>query len=133
MMSIFFVVFSFALSFVAAVVPFGARPGQPEFWLTPLLYGIPLILLAWPLYVRLLRRAEIRPLLKPILGASFFPIPAVMLQGLHWALNGELIGSPIRFFGGLYLAFLVWYVLFGIALGALFAIAQLKMNRSFVA
>ena len=46
-----------------------------------------------------------------------------MLQGLHWALNGEFVANPIRFFNGIYLMFLIWYVAFGAVLGGLFAIA----------
>lgn len=130
MMSLIFVILAFAVSFVVALVPFGARPTRPEFWLMPLLYGMPLILLAWPVYVRLLARAGIRPLLKPVWGATLFPIPAILLPAVHWALDGELVVNPIRFYDGIYLAFLIWYILFGVSLGALFAIAQLRTNRS---
>jgi hypothetical protein len=56
-------------------------------------------------------------------GSDPFPLPAVMLQGLHWALNGEFVANPIRFFNGIYLMFLIWYVAFGAVLGGLFAIA----------
>jgi hypothetical protein len=124
-----FVVLSFALSFVVALAPFGARPWRPEFWPVSLLYGMPLIVLAWPIYARLLRRPRIPPLLKPVPGATLFPLPAMLLPFVHWALDGELVVNPIRFYSGLYMVFLIWYVLFGIALGALFAVGERRFSR----
>jgi len=94
------------------------------------LYGLPLILLVWPLYLRLLLQPRILPSLKPVLGAALSPIPLALLQVGHWAMYGDLIVNPIRFFGGFYFVCLVWYILFGFALGALLAFEQWSARRA---
>ena len=124
-----YLIVAFSLTFVAAITPSGGRPSQPEFWVMLALYGLPLILLAWPLYVRLLRQSRIPPPLKPVLGAGLFPIPAALLQVGHWMVYGDLIVNPIRFVGGFYFVFLVWYMLFGFALGALLGFEQWSTRR----
>ena len=124
------VVVVFLFTFAAAIVPFGGRPSQPEFWVMLAFYGSPLILLAWPLYVKLLMQPRIHSPLKPVLGAGLAPIPLALLQLGHWAVYGDLVVNPIRFFRGFYFVCLVWYILFGFALGALIAFGERSARRS---
>ena len=108
----------------------GVRPTQPEYWVAPALYGMPLLLLSWPLYYKLLSRTGMRPFLKPVIGAALFPIPGVLLHVGHWAFTGESVASPLHFFDGYYLLFFIWYALFGFSLGSLLAIVQLRRERT---
>jgi hypothetical protein len=118
-----------SLSFVIAVVPFGLLPSKLEFWFVLGVFGIPLVITSWPVYVRLLKRETIPFLLKPVMGACLFPIPAAMLQLGYGVVNGDVVVNPIRFFWSFYFFVPIWYILFGCALGMLLAFDQWSTRR----
>lgn len=106
-------------TFLLVPVPFyGFSPRQPEFWLTPLLYGAPLLLLAWPLYLSAFRRVptQYRWAL-PVVGFCFAVAPCLLMQFVDSAVNDRPFVSPLAYFGGYYLAMAFWYALFGAFLG----------------
>lgn len=114
---------AFLGSFALTATALGITPSPLAFWALPFLYGWSLLCLAWPLYVRTLTRPGVGRWTKPLVGAALFPIPSLILQLQHWAINGELVLNPLRFFGDVYIVFLIWYVLFGAVLGAAFALS----------
>jgi hypothetical protein len=84
------------LSFVVVWVPSGMKPNMPEFWVTPWLYGWPLVLLAWPLYLTLFKRVPNAAWWKlAVLGLVLSLVPFWLL-----AIAGNLIrgASPLGVF-----------------------------------
>lgn len=108
------------LSFAIVWVPRGMAPSMPEFWLTPWLYGAPLIVLAWPLYLNLFKRLHRRPWWLPaIVGFLLSPVPFYLLIVAMLVMNTQLpTAYPLSYYRPWNSIFTVWYAVFG----ALFSI-----------
>src|SRR5918998_5014851 len=70
MINAIIVLLSFYLSWAIAMMPHGMRITMPEFWVGSLVYGAPLLLLAWPLYF---------PIFKRLRSAPWWTLPPIAL------------------------------------------------------
>lgn len=109
------------VSFTAAWVPWGMKPSMPEFWLTPWLYGAPLLILAWPLYLTLFRRVPNATWWKlAAVGFLLSPLPFFLLTIGNNVIKGNsaLAGFSLSYFVPWANVYVQWYSLFGILFGA---------------
>lgn len=120
------VVLSLWISFAAVLTPRGMSPGMPEFWVTPWLYGLPVLVLAWPVYLPLFRRLRERSKwIPPLVGVALSPIPFFLLIFGSDALRGELLAShPRSYYLPWRSVFTIWYAVFGILLGGWVALTK---------
>lgn len=114
------VLLSLWASYVAVMVPRGMSPSMPEFWLTPWLYGAPVLLLAWPVYFQVFKRL---PRLSwwqlGLIGAALSPLAFATLIIGDAVLRGSLPDQarPASFYVPWNSIFTYWYALFGLLLG----------------
>lgn len=121
------VVLSLLVSFAVVWVPRGASPTMPEFWVTPVLYGLPVLCLAWPLYFQLFKRLRKRPWWQlAIVGALLSPLAFATLLIGEGVLKGSLLPSerPWSYYVPWNSVFTYWYAIFGLLLGAYFGIVN---------
>ena len=113
------VVLCLLVSFAVVMAPRGMSPMTPEFWVTPWLYGLPVLFLSWPVYLALFRRLRARNRwILPILGFALSPIPFFLLIFGSDALRGELLAShPRSYYLPWRSVFTIWYAVFGVLLG----------------
>jgi hypothetical protein len=107
------------LSFAMVWMPRGMAPSMPEFWLTSWLYGAPLIVLAWPLYLTLFRRLRRQPWwMLAIVGFVLSPIPFYLLIVATAMIQRRL---PTGYSSSYYVpwnsVFTTWYAVFGVLFG----------------
>jgi hypothetical protein len=106
---------SFAGSMLILARGWRGSPIQPEFWALAFGLGWPVLLLAWPVYLQLFKRANGPVWWKlPIIGSLLFPIPILLVMAADWAINSRLPGAE-DIGADIWLA--VWYALFGCLFG----------------
>ena len=109
------------VSFAAAWAPWGMEPSMPEFWLTPWLYGAPLLILACPLYLTIFRRVRKATWWKlAAVGFLLSPVPFCLLAIGNNVIKGNspLAGFSLSYFVPWSNIYAHWYGLFGVLFGA---------------
>lgn len=119
------VVVSLWISFMLVWTPFGMRVTMPEFWATPWLYGIPLLLLAWPLYFPVFRRIR-QGWALPIVGALLALFPHLILV-LVDVVSGQSRSISLSKYLPWHSVFGLWYAAFGVVLGAWVGLTRNRM------
>lgn len=112
-------------SYAAIMMPRGMSVSMPEFWLTPLLYGAPLLLLAWPVYLQVFKRLPKCSWWQlALIGALLSPLPFAVLIIGDALLRGSLpdAARPLSFYFPWRSVFTYWYALFGALIGAYFGL-----------
>lgn len=96
MKNMFGVLLALWVSFIVVMIPRGMRPAIPEFWLTPWLYGAPVLVLGWPMYLQIFKRLPQAAWWKlSIIGLLLCPIPFFLLIVGSSAIRGEFpVGRP---------------------------------------
>jgi hypothetical protein len=127
------VLLSLLVSYGAVMMPRGISPRMPEFWLTPWLYGLPVLVLAWPVYFQVFKRL---PRLSwwqlGLVGAALSPLAFAMLIIGDALFRGALPDQarPVSFYLPWNSVFTYWYALFGFLLGGYVGLGRRLFQRS---
>ena len=114
------VVVSLLVSYLVVIVPRGMSPAMPEFWVMPILYGAPVLLLAWPIYLQVFKRLRRWSWWQlGLIGAALSPLPFAVLLVVSGMLSGTLFDGtqPLFFYFPWNSVFTYWYAMFGLLLG----------------
>ncbi|MBY0493716.1 MAG: hypothetical protein K2Y23_05840 [Cyanobacteria bacterium] len=104
-------------SYAIVMIPRGMRVTMPEFWITPWLYGAPLLLLAWPIYFPTFKKLrKVGRWTLPLAGVLIAPLPFLVLIGVDVVLGNE---RSLNAYVPTNSIFGVWYAVFGAVLGGL--------------
>lgn len=125
------VMWSLLASYLVIMVPLGMSPRMPEFWVTPWLYGLPLLVLAWSVYLPLFHRLRTNYRWSlPILGIALSPVPFFLLIFASDAMRGDFLAShPASFYIPWRSVFTEWYALFGFMLGSWIALKTRRLHE----
>jgi hypothetical protein len=117
---------SLLVSFAVVMIPRGMRVTMTEFWLTPWLYGAPLLLLVWPVYLPAFRRMRNAGWWAfPFVGALIAPLPFLLLVVADLARGSERsLGAYLPWNS----VFGIWYALFGAVLGSWVAVTRNRVR-----
>lgn len=118
---------SLFFSFALVMVPTGMRVDMPEFWITPFLYGLPLLALAWPVYLNVFKRlGRTHWWGLAFIGIVLAPIPFFITLMVHFFQSGGFqVERPLQYFLPWRSVFGIWYGVFGAMLGSWVGLTRL--------